>query len=116
VASLDDILTTAKNIVTAINGISNKLDRFSASGASYTYANITATTLVRSGSGSIAVVSVVTPGTTSGTIYDANSTGVTTSPVFKIPMTVGLTIVNMPVSNGIVVAPGTGQAVSISYS
>ena len=115
-ASLDDILTTAKNIVTAINGISNKLDRFSASGASYTYANITATTLIKSGSGSIAVVSVTTPGTTSGTIYDANAVGFTSSPIFKIPMTVGLTIVNMPVTNGIVVAPGTGQAVSISYS
>lgn len=112
-AELSSIFTTAQNIATAINGWA-QTTLVIAGNASYP--NISASTLVRSGAGRIAKVSIVTAGTTNGTIYDANQTGVTTSPLYTIPNTIGLVELNFPVVNGIVVEPGTGQVVSISYS
>lgn len=112
-SSLTDILTAAKNVVTAINGVAQ------------TYLNVqgiqnsgslTAATLVQLGAGRIATVAVTTAGSAVGYIYDANSAASTTNPVYVIPNTVGVVFVNMPVGLGLVVAPGTGQAVTVSYS
>jgi hypothetical protein len=112
--SLSDILTAAKNIVTAINGAANIY--LSVNGTT-DYPNIkTSPVLVKSGAGRLAVVSVVTAGSTVGTIYDANAATATTNPVYTIPNTVGVYVVNMPVSFGLVVSPGTSQVVSVSYS
>jgi hypothetical protein len=113
VASLDDILTATKNAVTAINN------------ASQTYLNIqgaqnvpqiSTTTQVRTGAGRLAMVSITSPGTTNGTIYDSSSTSSLTVPIYTIPTTIGIMFVNMPVSFGIVVVPGSGQVVTVSYS
>jgi hypothetical protein len=112
-SSLSDILTVAKNVVTAINGMAQ------------TYLNVqglqnsgslTAATLVQLGSGRVATVSVTVAGSAVGKIYDANTAASTTNPVYVIPMTVGVIFVNMPVGIGLVVAPGTGQSVTVSYS
>jgi hypothetical protein len=112
-ASLTDILTTAKNIVTAINGLANTY--LNVMGAQ-NQANIIAATLIKSGSGRVGVISIINGGSAAGYIYDANSAGSTTNPIFAIPTTIGVVVLNMPVNNGIFVAPGTGQAVTISYS
>jgi len=112
-SSLSDIMTAAKNIVTAINGAAQTY--LNVQGAANATA-LTATTLVKPSAGRVAVVSVLVAGSAPGSIYDANSTSLTTGKLFSIPNTVGITVVNMPVSSGIVVAPGTGQTVSISYS
>ena len=112
-SSLSDILTAAKNIVTAINGAAQTY--LNIQGAQDAV-NISSATLVKSGAGRVAVVSVTTAGSTTGSIYDTNSSSSTTGKIYVIPNTVGVTIVNMPVSFGIVVAPGSSQVVSISYS
>lgn len=112
-ASLDDILTATKNVVTAINNASQTY--FGIQGAQ-SKANITSATLVKTGVGRVAMVSIISGGSVAGQIYDTNSTSSTANPIFTIPTTLGVIFLNMPVSNGIVVKPGTGQAVTISYS
>lgn len=112
-ASLTDILTTAKNIVTAING------------AAQTYLNvngtqvknaITTTTLINSGQGRLVTVSVVVTSTSTGTIYDSNSTGSLTNQIGTIPTVTGVYTWNIPYNNGIVVVPGSGQTITVTYS
>lgn len=112
-ASLSDILTAAKNIVTALNQIGQTFLQVQ---GSRVYTNITSATLVQDGQGRIARVSVVVTAGTAGAIYDASSASLATDQVWVIPDAVGVTEINMPVNNGIVVAPGAGQTVSISYS
>ena len=111
-SSLTDILTAAKNIVTAVNGAAQNY--LNVQGAQ-SLANITTATVVKASAGRVAVVSVITAGV-AGAIYDANSTAVTTNKLWTIPATVGLTTINLPTNFGIVVAPGAGQVVVISYS
>jgi hypothetical protein len=111
--SISDILSSSQNIATALSniaqtylnaiGVRSKLD-------------ITATTLVYSTAGRIATVVVTVAGSSTGAIYDSNNASITTGKVFVIPNTVGITVLNFPVTNGIVVVPGTGQTVSVSYS
>lgn len=74
-------------------------------------------TLVLSGAGRLARVSVTAvSGNATGTIYDANAAGATTRPLYTIPATVGIVEVNMPVSYGIVALPAANMTVAISYS
>lgn len=112
-ASLDSILTAAQNIATALN---NAQQAYLNVNGVQNAADLTAATLVRTGAGRVAVVSVTTAGSTVGKIYDANSTSATTLPIYTIPMTVAVFVVNLPVTNGVVVAPGTGQHVTVSFS
>ena len=69
-ASLDDILTASKNVVTAINNVAQTY--LNVQGAK-SQSNVTAATLVKSGSGRIASISVLTAGITAGHIYDTNA-------------------------------------------
>lgn len=112
-ASVSDILTATKNIVTALNQLGQTYLQVQ---GSKLYSDITAATLVQTGQGRVARVSVVSTGGASGAIYDANSATATTDQIWVIPSTAGVTEINLPVNNGIVVAPGVGQTVAISYS
>jgi hypothetical protein len=112
-ASLSDILTTTKNIVTALNQLGQTY--LDVEGTS-SYTNITTATLVKSGQGRIARVIVVVAGSGTGSVYDASSATATNDKLLTIPTTVGVGEANIPVNNGIVVAPGTGQTVAIVYS
>lgn len=112
-ASLTDILTTAQNLVQAVNNVASTY--LNVQGAK-NYPEIAAATLVKSGPGRVANVVVLTAGSGVGAIYDAQTAASTTNQIFVIPMSVGVTVLNMPVTYGIVVAPGTGQEVTISYS
>ncbi len=76
---------------------------------------ITAATLVRNGTGRLASVSVLVAGAV-GAIYDAADAAATTNKVYVIPAVVGVYVVNWPLSYGLVVAPGAGQTISVSYS
>lgn len=111
--SLGDILTAAKNIVTAVNS------------AAQIYLNVngttsqtamTATTQVKVGQGRLASIAVITAGSTAGAIYDSATTTTTTNQICAVPNTVGVFVVNIPYINGLVYAPGTGQKATISYS
>lgn len=112
-ASLSDILTATKNVVTALNQLGQT---FLDVQGSQSYTNITAPTLVKSGQGRIARLVVVVAGSGTGAVYDAASATATTNQLLTIPTTIGIGEVNIPVNNGIVVAPGTGQTVAIVYS
>ena len=112
-ASLSDLLTAAKNIAAAINSWSSAMQDIA---GVTTTANITTTTLVRSGQGRLCMVSIVVGGSASGLIYDSASVSTLTKPIWTIVNTPGLVFVNLPVTNGIVVVPGTSQNVTVSWS
>ena len=112
-ASLSDILTAIKNLVVGVNAIAqNYLNVPGILNA----AGLTANTIVKPSAGRLATVSVIVAGSATGLIYDTANTTDTTKPLYVIPMTVGVVVVNLPVSFGIFVAPGTGQKVTVSYS
>jgi len=112
-ASLSDILTAAKNIVTALNQLGQSFLQVEGSNMQ---SNITSATLVKTGQGRIARVIVVVAGSSTGAVYDASSATATNDKLLTIPTTLGVGEANIPVNNGIVVAPGTGQTVAIVYS
>jgi hypothetical protein len=115
-ASLSDILTSIKNLVTTLGTASNN---FLNVHGQTTVCNITAATLIKSSAGRVAQVSVISGGSAPGAIFDVVSlTGARTKQLYVIPDTVGTApyIVNMPASFGILVVPGTGQIVSVSFS
>ena len=111
-ASLSDLLTAAKNIATAINQ------------ASRTYLgvqgmqlapNIKSAAVVVTGTGRLAVLSVITAHT-GGMIYDSKDPGNTTEPMLSIPDVIGIYQINLPFDDGLLVVPVANQQVTISYS
>ncbi len=84
---------------------------------SFTWLDISAATVVKATSGVIVTVNVITAGTTVGTVNDVATTGgaAITNQVAPIPNTVGTYAVNMPCATGIVVVPGSGQVVAVSF-
>jgi len=111
--SLSDILTAVKNVVTALNNASQTY--LNVNGIQ-SQSNITASTVVKSGAGRIATVSIISGGSANGAIYDSSSAGDTTNQIFTIPNTPGVIFVNLPVSLGILVVPGASQIVSVGFS
>jgi hypothetical protein len=112
-ASTADVLTAIKNIVTAL---STETSNFLNVNGQLNAAGLTAATVVKPVAGRVASVSVIVAGSVIGHIYDGVTVSATTKPLYVIPMTVGVFVVNLPASFGIVVAPGTGQTVTVSYS
>lgn len=112
-SSLSDILTAAKNIAVAINNASQTYLKVQGASRSTT---ITANTLVSSGHGRLASVSVVVAGSSAATIYDSSAVGSLISTLAVIPNAIGVTVINMPYNNGLVVVPGTGMTLVVSYS
>jgi hypothetical protein len=120
--SLSDILTTGKNIVTAIATLGQNY--LNIQGVSI-YKNITTTTLIKSGSGRVVTVVVVVAGSTNGAIYDAISTAAASSTnliwtIYKDATVSAATsvpvVLNLPFKDGLVITPGTGMTVIVSYS
>lgn len=114
-ASLDDCMAVLQNLVIAVNGVQHRF--FDVEGAR-TMNAISSATLVRPGEGRICRISVTTAGTSAGSAYDAQSVSLATSAslIATIPNTVGVYEIKMPVLNGLVITPGSGQVVSVSYS
>lgn len=105
--------TVYQNQVQAINTIAQTYLNIQGTQAAQ---DLSAATLVKSGTGRVCTISITVAGSAAGFIYDANSASATTLPIFTIPVTAGIIVVNIPVLNGIVVAPGTGQHVTVSFS
>ena len=121
-ANLDDILTVQKNGVIGINLLTEALAQFRAIYAGFVGSNtalgITDDSLIIAGSGRLVNV-VVNSGSGGGTIHDAASVALATTDniIFPIPTTsTGITSVNMPFFNGLVILMGATTNVSISYS
>lgn len=112
-SSLSDILTAAKNIAVAINGAGQTYLKVQGAIRSPT---ITATTLVSTGQGRVASVSVIVVGSTDAMIYDSNIDSSLTDAVAIVNNVLGITVINMPYNNGLVVVPGTGMTLVVSYS
>jgi len=83
-----------------------------------TVLNITSATVVKAVAGRIVKVSVIVAGSAAGSVNDVATTGAVAAAneIAVIPNTVGVFDVDMPTSNGIVVTPGTGQTVAVSYN
>jgi hypothetical protein len=112
-ASLSDILTAAKNIVTATN---NSARQTLLLAGAQVDAGISANRSILNGQGRLVTVSVTTAGSTTGTIYDVNGLTSNNLPLYTIPMAVGTYQVGLPCNFGLLVTPGTGMVVTVSYS
>lgn len=114
-ASLDDILTTQKNGVVAINGYINSMLRGQ---GTFTSVTVTSDTLVVTGRGYLVSWSVVDAGSAEGFIYNAASTTslATSQALCSTGTVVGVFLAGMVFSNGLVISPGTGQAINVTYS
>lgn len=112
-ASLSDILTTAKNLVTSVNQLGRTYLSVNGTSRSDT---LTTTTLVTSGQGRLASISVVVAGSSACVVYDSSRAASLTSSLAAVTNAIGVTVINMPYSNGLVVVPGTGMTVVVSYS
>jgi len=80
--------------------------------------NITAATVIKTGPGLIATVSVIVAGSAAGAVHNAATTGAAavSNQVATIPAAIGLVPVRWGTVDGIVVVPGTGQTLAIAWS
>jgi hypothetical protein len=81
--------------------------------------DIAAATVVKAAPGTIYQVNVIVAGSTVGTVNDCATTGAAAvaNQIATIPDTVGNYAVGpFPMETGIVIVPGTGQTVSVSYA
>lgn len=83
-----------------------------------TQLDVTAATVIKATPGAVVTVAVVVAGSTAGAVYDATGTSgnSTANQVGVIPAAVGNYSMSFPCINGIVVSPGTGQTLAVSYT
>ena len=111
-ASLDDILTTQKNGVVAINSYVNLLTNHA---GSYSTKELSAGAIIKSSAGWVATVSVIVAGSTQGYLYDSTSAA-SGARIYAVPNTLGIYQVQIPFAAGLYFAPGTGSIISVGYS
>ncbi len=80
--------------------------------------NITTQTVIKASAGSIFAIIVNTAGSTAGTLNDAATTGAVAASnlIYTAPNTIGRTALEFPFKNGLVVTPGTGQVLAVSFT
>jgi len=120
-ANIDDLVTVQKNGVVAINDLTAALNAFRAVYNSFvgqlTVLGVSDSSLISTTAGRLVNV-IVSAGTNGGTIHDAATVaGATTSNViFVIPASAGISQVNVPFFDGLVIKPGASVTVSATYS
>jgi len=114
-ASLDDILTTQKNGVVAINGLTQTLQKGQ---GTVTSSTVSTDTLVVTGKGYLVNFSVVASGTANGTISNSQTVAgvASTNALCAVPQTIGVYSANLVFTTGLVIKPGTGQQINVTYS
>jgi type II secretory pathway pseudopilin PulG len=115
-ASLSDLLSAAKNIAQAINDAARAYVGVQGSQVSN---SVSASTQIVHGAGRLANINVIVAGTGAGVIYDTIDAGNSNNPNHRlaaIPMTVGSFFINTSFNDGLLVVPGTGQTVTVTYS
>lgn len=141
-ADLNDVVTVQKNGVIAINNlnqtetnawfdttvatpvpylktISDNIAIIAAGDpAASTSSTVTSSTLVVAGAGTLLGFSVVVPGTTSGLIHNSATTGgaSASNALTLTPTTGGFFGAVLKFSNGLVIVPGTGQSINVTYT
>lgn len=80
--------------------------------------NITANTVVKASAGFVATVSVVVAGSGAGSLHDSLTVAAAAAAneIAVLPTTAGVYTINFPATSGIVVKPGTGQTIAISFN
>jgi len=113
-ASLDDILTVQKNGVIAINGLAQSNLRVL---GKVTSSTVTTDTLVVSGSGYLVRYSILVAGA-AGTVHNASSvaSATATNALCVSQATVGVFDAGLAFTNGLVIKPGAGQSINVTYS
>jgi hypothetical protein len=113
-ASLDDILTAQKNGVIALNSIQQSL---SSEVATTTTAVATSSTFVIAGKGRLLRFSVLVAGTAVGFVYNSAtpSGGSSSNALVACPNMIGVYEANVVFDSGLVIAPGSGQSISVTY-
>jgi len=114
-ASLSDLLTTQKNGVIALNNLSQSTLRGL---GTQTSATVTVPTLIVTGAGYLVNFSVLVAGSGAGTINNASSTttAAAANALCAIPATVGIVKTGQLFTSGLVIVPGTGQSINVTYS
>lgn len=113
-ASLDDILTSVKNISTALSANTSALNRGQGTVTSLT---VTADTLIVTGMGRLVTATVIVAGSGAGLIHNAATVALATAAnaLVVTPMTVGVQQCGHAFTNGLVIKVGTGQSINVSY-
>jgi hypothetical protein len=120
-ANLDDLLTTQKNGVIAINALTEVLANFMSMYENFigteAYLGVTESSLVYVGSGRLVNV-IVSAAAAGGTVHDAATvaTATTANVIFPIPNAVGVVQANVPFLNGLVIRPAAASNVGATYS
>jgi hypothetical protein len=113
-ASLSDILTAVQHVA---SNIATAADRYMRAQGTGIGAALTAATVLKQGSGRVVMVSVTASGSATGEIIDATLASATHPVIAIIPATVGPPFnVNLPFKFGLLVVPGAGMTVTVSYS
>jgi hypothetical protein len=98
--------------------VQNAVNTVNTTPALSTTLNITAATAVKAAAGLVGTVCVVVKGTGNGTLNDCATTGAAaaSNAFFALDDTAtSATVLNFPTSTGIVVVPGAGQTIAISW-
>lgn len=120
-ANLDDVVTVQKNGVVAVNALVQSLTNFREIYSNVMGGNsavgISSDSLIMTGPGRVVTVSVIV-GASGGTIHDVDNVADATNAnaIYTIPSSAGVTVINFPFFEGIVVKPAATSVVSISYS
>lgn len=125
-ASDTDFLTTQKNGVVAINGLNQTIAALQAALVAQTdyykgkstSAALSSQTLVAAGSGYLVSIAVTVAGSAAGEANNASTTGgaAASNALAAAPNTVGVYPVGSRFTSGLVVSPGTGQSLVVTYS
>lgn len=113
-ASLDDVLTTQKNGVVALNNIQRAL---SSEIPVYTTPVATSSTLVIAGRGRLLRFSVTIAGSAVGFVHNSGtpSGALASNALVACPNTIGVYEANVVFDAGLVIVPGTGQSINVTY-
>ena len=116
-ATIDDILTTQKNGVVAINNLGTTLKSYNE--GQYTSSTVTGSTLIVAGAGRLVSIIIVIAGTTTGYVYNSSTVAgiLPANAILALPPSaVGVYPVGAKFTAGLVIVPGTGQSVNVTYS
>jgi len=119
VATTDDILTTQKNGVVGVNQLTQTWnDYLRAEHGTSVSKCVDAATVITQGSGYVITASVVEKGTKSGFLYDAATveTPKDEDRLMAFKQDEGAFLAGFKFKNGLLVIPGDGQAITITYS
>jgi hypothetical protein len=107
-----------QSLATFLDPSGVNMSRVQSEAGQYSHLDITAATLVKAAPGRAYKVSVIVAGSAVGTLNDCATTGAaaTANQVGVIPNTVGVYSFDWPHAVGIVLVPGSGQTLAISYT